>query len=238
MQVTRRGPCPFVLASRTKGGTHMATNTVGRRIPVWAIALVGVAVGMVVVALVAFGGTAQAQVEGAHDLAINKTPKNAKLKIGRNFTWTVTVTNQRGGTARNVVMVDNLPDFVRFVRASTSLREPGICGPINNRRGVSCSLGNLAVGETVTIKVTGRAFKKGQDRNVASVSARGALGGGLGADLEPSDNRDSTRHRAVEQRGGGEGRCGVKADGGRACVGGVKVGKGHAAVGGIQAGVR
>lgn len=203
----------------------MATNTVGRRLPVWAIALVGAAVGLVVVALVAFGGTAQAQVEGAHDLAVTKKPTSVKLRVGQQKTSTITVTNQRGGIARNVVMVDQLPSFMRFVRASTSLREPGICGPINNRRGVSCSLGNLRVGKTVTIKVTAKAIKRGKGKNLVSVSARGA-GGGLGADLEPSDNRDSTRHRAIERRGGGEGRCGVKAiagnKGATACVGGVK----------------
>ena len=209
----------------------MATNTAGRRLPVWVIALIGVAAGMVVAALVAFGGTAQAQAEGAHDLNITKKPKSVKLHVGQKKTSTITVTNQRGGIARNVVMVDQLPRFMRFVKASTSLHRPGSCAPTQGRKGVRCSLGNLRVGETVTIKVTAKAIKKGKGRNVASVSAIGA-GGGLGADLEPSDNRDTASHRAVKQR------CGVRADGGRACVGGVNAGNGQAAVGGIQAGVR
>ena len=212
----------------------MATNATGRTIPVGTVVLLGVVASMLAVALVS-GGAAQAQATGDHDLNVTKTPQKAKLVIGKNFTWTVKVTNQRGGVARNVIMVDDLPNFVRFVKARTSLHRPGSCGPTQGRKGVRCTLGNLSAGETVTIKVTGKAFKKGKGQNVASAFAGGALGGGLEADMQPSDNKDTTRHRAVEGRGGGDGRCGVRAGGGRACVGGVKAGNGHANVGGIQA---
>lgn len=205
----------------------MATSTVGRRVPAWAVVLLGVLAGTLV-ALLAFGGAAQAQPTGSHDLSITKRPKQAPdLRRGQLFTWTVRVTNQRGGVARSVVVVDNLPNFMRFVRARTSLREPGICNPINNRRGVVCRLGNLRVGDRVTIRVTGRVVSLGSDLNRASVRAGGRTGGGFGADLEPSDNRDTTRHRAVKGRDGGKDRCGgvqaeSRRDGAKACVGGVK----------------
>lgn len=39
-----------------------------------------------VAALLTFGSTARAQEEGPHNLAVTKKPKQAKMKVGQNFT--------------------------------------------------------------------------------------------------------------------------------------------------------
>src|SRR5215212_8455636 len=143
----------------------MTTNTAARRrIPLWTIVLLGVVACMVLLALVmALSRPTQAQSQSP-DLHVAKKPERAKLTVGKNFTWTVRVKNERGTKARDVVMTDDLPDFVRFVRASTSLHEPGICRPLGKNI-VECRLGDLRVGDRVRIQVTGKPFKAGKGKN-------------------------------------------------------------------------
>ena len=178
----------------------MPTNTAGgRRLPVWMVVLLGVVACMVLIALVTLGGPTQAQTRSSSDLHVTKQPKRAQLKVGKKFTWTVKVKNEGGSTARDVVMVDDLPNFVKFVRASTSLDDPGICQPFGTGI-VECRLGNLRVGNTVTILVTAKPFKAGKGKNRVHAHAGKASGaGGFGNDLQSSDNADSTRHTAVRR---------------------------------------
>jgi uncharacterized protein (DUF58 family) len=177
----------------------MATNTArGRRLPVWTIVLLGVVACMVLIALVPLSGPTQAQTRGASDLHVTKKPKRAQLVVGRPFTWTVKVKNKRGSTASDVVMVDDLPNFVRFDKARTSLHEPGICRPFSTDI-VECRLGNLRVGERVKIQVTATAFKKGSGKNRAHAHAARASGPGFGDDLQNSDNTATTSNTAVKR---------------------------------------
>jgi uncharacterized protein (DUF58 family) len=177
----------------------MAANTAGgRRLPLWTIVLLGVVACMVLLALVALSGPTQAQSRGASDLHVTKKPKRAQLVVGQNFTWTVKVKNERGSIARHVVMVDDLPDFVKFVKARTSLREPGICGPFGTGI-VECRLGDLRVGESVRIEVTAHAFKRGSGKNRVHVHAGKASEAGFANDIQSSDNSDTTRHTAVKR---------------------------------------
>lgn len=200
-----------------------ANTTAGRKFPVWL--LVSLAAALAVSAVLALGGTGQAQEEQPHDLAVTKKPKQAKMKVGQNFTWTITVTNRGSHTARGVVMTDDLPWFMRYVRSQVTPRDPGGCFPIRNRKGGRCNLQNIRPGQTKTIKLTAKAIEKGRGKNHAhAIATRGEE---LGQDINPSNNRDSSRHRAIEPRdGGGKKRCGVKAvagnNGATACVGGVK----------------
>ena len=200
-----------------------ATTTAGRRLPVWL--LVSFAVAFALSAVLALGGTGQAQEEQTHDLITTKKPKKAKMKVGQNFTWTITVTNRGSNTARGVVMTDRLPSFMRYVRSQVTPRDPGGCFPIRNRKGGQCNLQNIRPGQTKTIKLTAKAVEAGRGKNHARAFA--TRGEELGQDINPSNNRDSSRHRAIEPRdGGGKKRCGVKAtvgnNGATACVGGVK----------------
>jgi uncharacterized repeat protein (TIGR01451 family) len=178
----------------------MPTNTAGgRRLPVWMVVLLGVVACMVLLALVTLGGPTQAQTRSSSDLHVTKQPKRAQLKVGKKFTWTVKVKNEGGSRARDVVMVDDLPNFVKFVRASTSLDDPGICRPFGTGI-VECRLGNLRVGNTVTILVTAKTVKAGKGKNrVHAHAARASGAGGFGNEIQGSDNIDKTRHTAVKR---------------------------------------
>jgi uncharacterized repeat protein (TIGR01451 family) len=60
---------------------------------------------------------ASAQPRGSADLSVTKTVKPRVVTVGENQTFTRRVTNQRGDTARNVVMRNPLPDEVREIPA-------------------------------------------------------------------------------------------------------------------------
>ena len=89
--------------------------------------------------------------------------------------------------------------ITRFVRASTSLGDPGICRPFGTGI-VECRLGNLRVGNTVTILVTAKTVKAGKGKNrVHAHAARASGAGGFGNEIQGSDNIDTTRHTAVKR---------------------------------------
>lgn len=121
-------------------------------------------------------------------------------------------------------MIDDLPQFMRHVRSQVTPRDPGGCFPIRNRKGGRCNLHDIRPGQTKTIKLTAKAIERGRGKNHVHAFATQEE---LGQDINPSNNRDSSGHRAIEPRdGGGKKRCGVKAvagnNGATACVGGVK----------------
>ena len=169
----------------------MATKTMGQRLPVWAVALlVGALVALVAAAAVNLGGTAQAQVgtlaEDA-DLKVTKTVKPKFVKVGSQQTFKIVVTNERGATARGVVLTDPLPKQVNFVKAQTSRRVPGSCG--KNGRVVTCDLGDLRRGNSVTVKIFVKPVDPGSYKNTAYVEHRTA-------ELQSGDNSDRATARA------------------------------------------
>src|SRR5215203_5790773 len=107
-------------------GRNMSTNTTERRFPVLAMVLLGAAFALAAVVLASFaGGTAQAQVGTEHlaaDLRITKAVKPNSVPVGQRQTFVIKVTNERGDTARSVVVTDSLPNVVNFVRASKAGR--------------------------------------------------------------------------------------------------------------------
>jgi uncharacterized repeat protein (TIGR01451 family) len=165
----------------------MVTNTTGRIIPLWAIALLvatAVAVGLT------FGATAQAQIETDHraaDLHLTKTVKPRVVPVGTKQTYIIKVTNERGERARAVKMIDQLPKGVNFVRASTSRQVPGSCD--KSGRTVVCRLGDLRVGRSVTIEIVVKPVNPGRYVNRAYVEHSTA-------ELQSSDNVDIARARA------------------------------------------
>ena len=157
-------------------------------VPLWAGALV-LAAAFAVAAVVTFGaGSAQAQLERSADLHVTKTVQPRQVTVGDRQTFTVKVTNSRGGTARQVHMTDPLPTQVRFIRASTSRRVPGSCGLV--QRIVTCDLGNLVVGRTVTVKIRVELTQAGRYTNHAFVNH-------TTEELDHSDNRDDAQARAT-----------------------------------------
>jgi uncharacterized repeat protein (TIGR01451 family) len=170
----------------------MSTNAAGRGVRLWATALLGTAFALVVVVVAGFaGGAAQAQVGTDHlaaDLHITKAVKPKTVPVGRKQTFVIKVTNERGDTARGVVVTDPLPRVVNFVRASTSRHDPGSCG--KSGRTVTCNLGAIGVGGQVKVKIFVKPVDPGRYNNRAYVEHRTA-------ELQSVDNIDGARARAT-----------------------------------------
>jgi uncharacterized repeat protein (TIGR01451 family) len=141
----------------------------------------------IMVAVLALGGAAWAQAAGA-DLAVTKTVKPKVVAVGDNQTFTVKVTNQRGIRAKGVELTDDLPDEVRFVRASTSRHRPGSCDAQAGT--VTCNLGRLGEDKSVTVKIVVRNVEAGRYVNRATVEHRTD-------ELQASDNQDGARGRGT-----------------------------------------
>ena len=81
------------------------------------------------------------------DLAVTKTVDKNKPYAGETVTYTVTVTNEGGQTAENVVLTDVLPDGVTFVSVA-----PGACSESGGT--VTCDWSTLLGGESKTVTIT------------------------------------------------------------------------------------
>lgn len=96
--------------------------------------------------------------------------------IGSNLVYNITVTNKGPGIARGVVVTHDLPGSVQFVTALSSQ------GTVSQGGGVvTATLGNLAVGATATITVTGVPTLAGTIYSSASVTS-------TDPELNPIDN--------------------------------------------------
>jgi uncharacterized repeat protein (TIGR01451 family) len=143
----------------------------------------------VLVAVMALGSVAGAQATGSADLALSKSVKPKVVTVGDKQTFTVKISNLRGDTARNVVMKDQLPtNKVRFIRASTSRHVPGSCSASGGV--VTCELGKLRKGQTVTVKILVKNVEAGRYTNRASVNH-------TTTELDASDNRDAAQGRST-----------------------------------------
>ena len=91
------------------------------------------------------------------------------MTAGDNLTYTLEATNHGPSVASSVTVSDPLPAGTTFVSATTSA---GTCS--ESAGTVSCSLGDLAVGETVTIVITvtvGASVPAGPLTNTATASS-------------------------------------------------------------------
>jgi uncharacterized repeat protein (TIGR01451 family) len=93
--------------------------------------------------------------------------------------YTLTVTNRGPNDATNVQVADPAPAGIAYLTASSSR---GTCNVVPAL--VTCSLGTVAKGESVTIRLTARATAAGRHVNVATVT------GGGGRETNPADNVD------------------------------------------------
>jgi len=165
----------------------MLPNTTRRRFPLWTL-LVG---ALMVTAMMALSGPAQAQTAQGVDLNVRKSVSPKLVAVGEMQTFTIKVTNEGNRRAKNVTMSDPLPGKVRFVKASTSRHDPGSCG-LEPVRTVVCDLGTLRAGKTVTVWIVVRTVEAGSYTNRAFVS----FGGGASAiELDGFDNQDTARAR-------------------------------------------
>ncbi len=87
--------------------------------------------------------------------------------VGQPLTYTLTVKNNGRTTAPGVKVVDTLPEGVVFVSASST---QGTCSYAAGR--VTCQIGTMAGGATVTVTIVVKPGSAGVIYNLATVSAR------------------------------------------------------------------
>ena len=106
--------------------------------------------------------------------ATSPTPLNGIVK------YSLTVTNKGPDTATNVQLADPAPAGITYLTANPSQGTCNLSPAL-----ITCSLGSIAPGQTVTIAITGRATSVGSHTNTATVT------GGGGRETNPADNVDS-----------------------------------------------
>src|SRR5205085_1994749 len=96
------------------------------------------------------------------DLAITKTGAPNPATLGKQVTWTMVVTNNGPNGATGVTVADPVPAGTSFVSVATT---QGTCtgGAV-----VSCQLGNMAVGSSVTITLVTTTTATGTLTNTAT----------------------------------------------------------------------
>ncbi|HKX62612.1 MAG TPA: DUF11 domain-containing protein, partial [Verrucomicrobiae bacterium] len=109
------------------------------------------------------------------DLRVGQVVSAARVAIGANVTFTISVTNGGPTAASSITLTSAISPRATFVSSTPS---QGTCTLVG--RSVSCSLGDLALDAVATVAVTVMAGS-GTNENVVSVSA-------AEPDTNPSDN--------------------------------------------------
>jgi uncharacterized repeat protein (TIGR01451 family) len=116
------------------------------------------------------------------DPAVTKAVSPSEARIGDIVDFTITVTNRGGETADDVVVTDNLPNFLDVIESNTSK------GTITtNGRTVITTIGSVAPGEIVIIhiraQVNAQALPPGGRNSVSLMSSNNSD--------DPDNNTDS-----------------------------------------------
>ncbi|MBM2821797.1 MAG: hypothetical protein HW413_543 [Thermoleophilia bacterium] len=129
-------------------------------------------------------------VSDSDDAKVDITPRLIDLVIVKEASsptplngivnYSLTVTNKGPDTATNVQLADPAPAGITYLTANPS---QGTCN--TSPALITCSLGSIAAGQTVTIAITARATAVGSHTNTATVT------GGGGRETNPADNVDS-----------------------------------------------
>jgi uncharacterized repeat protein (TIGR01451 family) len=102
------------------------------------------------------------------DLRVTKSDSPDPVHVGQTLTYTVTVTNGGPLAASGVTLTDNLPKNAGFGSATTT---QGSCTVKPAKRLMTCALGGVAAGATVTVRITVKPTSKGTITNTAQVAA-------------------------------------------------------------------
>jgi len=129
-------------------------------------------------------------VSASDDAKVDITPRLIDLVIVKEASsptplngivnYSLTVTNKGPDTATNVQLADPAPAGITYLTANPS---QGTCNVSPSL--ITCSLGNIVAGQTVTINMTGRATAVGSHTNTATVTGSG------GRETNAGDNVDS-----------------------------------------------
>jgi uncharacterized repeat protein (TIGR01451 family) len=117
--------------------------------------------------------------ETSADLSITKADSKDRAPVGRDLTYTLTVTNNGPDSASDVTVVDQLPPTVVFVSATS---DSASCGESSGT--VFCTLGTVPSEGIVTIDIVVRPTEAGPITNTASV-------GSATSDPNQDNNADS-----------------------------------------------
>jgi uncharacterized repeat protein (TIGR01451 family) len=102
----------------------------------------------------------------AANLAVEKSDSPDPVSRGGTLTYSILVTNLGPGTASSVQLTDQLPEAVRFVSANTTA---GTCAEADGV--VTCTLGDLASGNSLTVTIDVTARRTGTVTNTAQVNS-------------------------------------------------------------------
>lgn len=128
------------------------------------------------------------------DLKVTKVASVGTVDLRKEFSWTITVENQVGdgfGIADAVTLVDVLPAGMELTRVPTT--SAGTCVGVVGQRNISCELGDMAIGATVTItlytKITSLSAQSATNQATATT---------LSFEQNPEDNTGSGSVNTVE----------------------------------------
>ena len=99
------------------------------------------------------------------DLVLDKSLLNGADRVGDELTYLVTVVNDSPSTAHGVTVHDTLTNAVRPVRVT-----PGR-GTCSGAPAIRCDIGDIAAGESVTIRIVVVALREGALTNRATATA-------------------------------------------------------------------
>jgi len=121
------------------------------------------------------------------DLAVDKTVNAATITAGQQVTYTLTVTNNGPATAENVLVEDNLPDFMTIVSV-TADPDGTVVQTGNSAREIEVAYPSLGSGDTRTITIVASIPAA---QAAAAVVTNSATVIGDGIDTEPDNDSDS-----------------------------------------------
>ena len=98
-------------------------------------------------------GPSSIEVNCQPGLSVNKTASSGTIKAGDDATFQISVSNAGPGVAENVTVTDALPTGAGISWSVTQQPAQGSCS-IDGSQVLSCSLGDVAAGTTLTIEVT------------------------------------------------------------------------------------
>ncbi len=126
-------------------------------------------------------------IDGA-DLSVTKNATPTPVTAGHDLLYTVTVTNNGPASAAGVVMKDTLPQGVAFVSVS-----PGAPACIEDGGTVTCAIGNLGNGASVSITIVVTApGTSGAFTNTTTVTS-------ITPEIEPADNTATQTTQVVPE---------------------------------------